>query len=236
VGLGRAEMYGVLLAVKALGEDPKRGVATARFFGKVLGTCADYYVFETTLQSPPEEPEQPLGEQPGHGLSMRSVRLQSDRHLTCHTAERGTAGSSASTATRSAADRQCNSACIERPASASAAEGEAPVEVNIGANAYVYFVCNQLGGPLTQLPSVTPPQIKTSRRIKKLLTGRLSSQVSSYPLFPGTEANYLRALVGGARQVQLHMCHCVLYAALLVGGTSQCCSPRSTGGWHQPVL
>lgn len=66
VGLGRAEMYGVLLAVKALGEDPKRGVATARFFGKVLGTCADYYVFETTLQSLPEEAEQPLGEQAGH--------------------------------------------------------------------------------------------------------------------------------------------------------------------------
>ncbi len=80
---------------------------------------------------------------------------------------------------------------------AAAAEGEAPTEANSGANAYVYFVCNQLGGPLTQLPSVTPPQIKTSRHVKKLLTGRLSSQVSSYPMFPGTEANYLRALVGG---------------------------------------
>jgi hypothetical protein len=32
-----------------------------RFFGKFLGTHADYYVFETTLQSPPAEPE----EQPG---------------------------------------------------------------------------------------------------------------------------------------------------------------------------
>lgn len=26
------------------------------FFGKFLGTHADYYVFETTLQAPPEEP------------------------------------------------------------------------------------------------------------------------------------------------------------------------------------
>lgn len=33
-----------------------------RFFGKFLGTHADYYVFETTLKSPPEEPEQQLGE------------------------------------------------------------------------------------------------------------------------------------------------------------------------------
>jgi hypothetical protein len=33
-----------------------------RFFGKFLGTHADYYVFETTLKSPPEEPEQQPGE------------------------------------------------------------------------------------------------------------------------------------------------------------------------------
>jgi hypothetical protein len=33
-----------------------------RFFGKFFGTHADYYVFETTLKSPPEEPEQQLGE------------------------------------------------------------------------------------------------------------------------------------------------------------------------------
>lgn len=61
VGLGRAEMMNVMLAAKKLGEDPKRAVATVRFFGKFLGTHADYYVFETTLQIPPEEPEQTLG-------------------------------------------------------------------------------------------------------------------------------------------------------------------------------
>jgi len=33
-----------------------------RFFGKFLGTHADYYVCETTLKSPPDEPEQQLGE------------------------------------------------------------------------------------------------------------------------------------------------------------------------------
>lgn len=34
----------------------------ARFFGKFLGTHADYYVFETTLQNPPAEPEEQPGE------------------------------------------------------------------------------------------------------------------------------------------------------------------------------
>jgi len=135
-GLGRGEMHAVMLAAKKLGEDPKRGVATVRFFGKFLGTHADYYVFETTLQTPPEEPEEVL------------------------------------------------------------APGQAPMEaVGSGANACVYFACNHLGGPLTQLPTVKPAHIKAARAIKKLLTGRLSSAVSAYPLFPGNEAAYLRAQI-----------------------------------------
>ena len=48
---------------------------------------------------------------------------------------------------------------------------------------------------MTQLPYVTPQQIKCARMIKKFLTGRLTSHVSTYPLFPGTEANYLRAQI-----------------------------------------
>jgi hypothetical protein len=59
VGLGRMEMYNVALAVKRLGEDPKRSVATVRFFGKFFGLHADYYVFETTLKDSPEVPEAP---------------------------------------------------------------------------------------------------------------------------------------------------------------------------------
>ncbi len=58
VGLGLDEMYNVMLAVKRLGEDPSKGVATVRFMGKFLGITADYYVFETTLTEPPEEPEE----------------------------------------------------------------------------------------------------------------------------------------------------------------------------------
>ena len=45
------------------------------------------------------------------------------------------------------------------------------------------------------LPRVFTSQVKASRRIKKLLTGRLTSHVSTYPAFPGNEANYLRALI-----------------------------------------
>ena len=52
-----------------------------------------------------------------------------------------------------------------------------PVEWNSGANGYVYFAASSPGGALVQLPHVTPAQVKAARRIKKLLTGRLTSQV-----------------------------------------------------------
>ncbi|PNW83461.1 hypothetical protein CHLRE_05g242550v5 [Chlamydomonas reinhardtii] len=134
VGLGRQEMYAAMLAVKRLGEDAKRGVSTVRFFGKFFGTQADYYVFETTLQSNPDMPEAP--------------------------------------------------------------EGTIPLEpYGEGVNAYIYFVSNTLGGPLQQLPYVTPEQIKASRLLRRYLTGRLDAPVSAFPAFPGNEANYLRALI-----------------------------------------
>jgi hypothetical protein len=170
----------------------------------------------------------------------------------------------------------------------STGEGEVPLEWNSGSNGYVYWVSSYLGGPLTQLPHVTPAQvhssnssssssssivqyaytagywhagmitpcvglalqqqcawllcygkhldrsaqqsvrvlhltlnkqqvpewarhchvaaclfmcgvqIKAARSLKRLLSGRLSSPVSSYPVFPGNEANFLRAQVGAA--------------------------------------
>ncbi|KXZ46195.1 hypothetical protein GPECTOR_46g264 [Gonium pectorale] len=133
-GLGRAEMYAAMLAVKKLGEDSRRGIATVRFFGKFFGQQADYYVFEATLKDVPEMPEAP--------------------------------------------------------------EDEIPYEpFGEGANAYIYFVSNTLGGPLTQLPFVTPAQIKASRLLRRFLTGRLDAPVSAYPAFPGNEANYLRSLI-----------------------------------------
>ena len=56
-GLGVKEMYNVMLALKALGEDPTEKVATVRFFGKFFGINANYYVFETTLKEPTEPQE-----------------------------------------------------------------------------------------------------------------------------------------------------------------------------------
>lgn len=75
-GLSRQEMYGVAMAIKKLGEDPNIKINTVRFFGKLLGTHADYYVFETTLKEPGESAvddqwhgTEPPGEAAGTGAN-----------------------------------------------------------------------------------------------------------------------------------------------------------------------
>ena len=133
-GIGKAEMYKVMLAVRLLGEDPEIKVATVRFFGKFLTLGSDYYVFETTLKEPAAAEEE-------------------------------------------------------------AAEGVVPSEVGSGTNGYTYFVCTTLGGAFTPLPNVTPAQVVASRTIRKYLSGDLGAEVSTFPTFPGKEAEYLRAVV-----------------------------------------
>jgi len=135
-GLGSVEMYKVMLAMKKLGEDPEKALATVRFFGKFLGTGGDYYVFEATLKTPTEP----------------------------------------------AASEEEDPSIV-------------PPEANSGTNAWTYFVCSALGGPVTALPDVTPQQVVISKSIKKYLTGNLDAEVSAYPVFPGKEASYLRAQI-----------------------------------------
>ena len=56
-------------------------------------------------------------------------------------------------------------------------------------------VCVAAGDKWQKLPHVTPAQIATARVIRKLFTGDLDAPVETYPPFPGTERNYLRAQV-----------------------------------------
>nr|CAD7414686.1 unnamed protein product [Timema poppensis] len=70
-----------------------------------------------------------------------------------------------------------------------------PEKIGIGANKKVYFVCNNPGDDWTMLPDVTPQQINVARQIKKYFTGDLNTEILTYPPFPGTEMNYLRAQI-----------------------------------------
>lgn len=68
-------------------------------------------------------------------------------------------------------------------------------EYGTGSNKFVYFACNAPGKPWVRLPSVTPLHIQSSRQIKKFFTGKLDTQIVSFPPFNGTEAQYLRAQI-----------------------------------------
>ncbi len=77
-----------------------------------------------------------------------------------------------------------------------ASEGDTPAEAHgAGANAFAYFVAQSLGGEVKRLPDVTPAQVRAARSIKRFLTGDLQADVGAYPIFPGKEAEYLRAQI-----------------------------------------
>jgi len=64
-----------------------------------------------------------------------------------------------------------------------------------GVNKHVYFVCNEPGEKWIRLPMASPNEIQAARQITKFLTGNLEAEVSSFPVFPGNEANLLRAQI-----------------------------------------
>ncbi|KAK7112532.1 radial spoke head protein 6 homolog A-like [Littorina saxatilis] len=68
-------------------------------------------------------------------------------------------------------------------------------QAGVGLNRKVYFVCNHPGSPWEKLPHVTPAQIQASRQIQKYFTGNLDHKMTTFPPFPGTERNYLRAQI-----------------------------------------
>lgn len=73
---------------------------------------------------------------------------------------------------------------------------EIPAEQNgHGVNRHVYYVATNLDDEWIELPPATPHQINVTRRIKKYLCGNLDEPIEAFPSFPGTERNYLRALI-----------------------------------------
>jgi hypothetical protein len=74
-----------------------------------------------------------------------------------------------------------------------------PPEVDgTGLNRRAFYICNYLGGPWILLPSVTPAQVNGSREIRWCLTGDLDAPIRTYPIYPGKEAHYLKALLARA--------------------------------------
>lgn len=127
-GLGFSQQENYMISLKLNEIAKKDDVVSVRFWGKMLGTEADYLVYEASLE--------------GEGLPSEEAE------------KRG-----------------------------------------YGANQYTYFVQNDPLSELTQLPDVSPEEIKSSRLISKLLSGDLNGNIIACPWFSGKEVHLLRAQI-----------------------------------------
>ncbi|KAF5910459.1 hypothetical protein HPG69_018233 [Diceros bicornis minor] len=170
VGLSSDESFRIFLALKQLVE--QQPVHTCRFWGKILGLSSSYLVAEVEFREGEEEAEEEEAEE----------MTESGEAMEAHGEEEGEE------------DEEKVPDIIPKPTwkPPPAIPRE---ESRSGTNKFLYFVCNEPGQPWTRLPHVTPTQIVHARKIKKFLTGRLDAPVTSYPPFPGNEANYLRAQI-----------------------------------------
>ncbi|XP_063719619.1 radial spoke head protein 4 homolog A-like [Symsagittifera roscoffensis] len=166
VGLSREEMFRIYLALRQLVDIyPLQKV---RFWGKVLGTNADYYVAEVEFREG-EDTEEETYIEPNPNLGAKPPM-----------------------------DEATNLENLEDPLPKPDWKAPVVIpheEKGYGVNKFTYFATSQLGEDWTRLPCVTPAQIDGARRIKKLFTGDLDAPVLSYPPYPGTEKSYLRAQI-----------------------------------------
>ncbi|NWI90637.1 RSH4A protein, partial [Pitta sordida] len=168
IGLSKDESYYILLALKNL--ISVQPIQTCRFWGKILGLEMNYIIAEAQFHEgegeEEEETEEKVTEEEEKGMSEGEEEDEEKEKED------------------------------EPPKSTYKPPPDIPKEENgTGANKYVYFVCNEPGKPWVKLPPVTPAQIVCARKIKKFFTGRLDAPVVSFPPFPGSEANYLRAQI-----------------------------------------
>lgn len=167
VGLSKEETYHIFLALKQLIDS--QPIQKCRFWGKVLGTEANYIVAEVEFREGEDEMDQ---EEEVEETEPDTSNLKED------------------------VDEEGEEQDPGPPKSTYKPPPVVPKEDNrTGANKYAYLVCNEPGKPWVRLPLVLPAHITVARQIKKFFTGRLDAPIVSYPPFPGNESNYLRAQI-----------------------------------------
>ena len=170
LGLPRQEAFQMSLAIRSLMRETR--LQKVRFWGKIYGVEKNYYVTEAEFQEGDEPEEEDAGvdeelAEPPTDEPMDELGEEEEEE-------------------REPADPVVKYTQPPRP----------PVEpYGTGPNKKAYFVTNGPGCRWVRLPNVTPTEIYVARRIKKLFTGNLENPVLTYPPFPGTEKNYLRAQI-----------------------------------------
>lgn len=168
IGLSREETYKIFLSLKELVLNfPLNSI---RFWGKLFGTEANYYIVELEYRDGEgEEEENAVDEEPPVEQPLKEEEEE---------------------------EEDSPKEEDDLPKSSWKPPPVIPKEDHhTGANKKVYFVCGEPGDAWIKLPHVTPEEITVSRQITKLLTGKLDAEITSYPPFPGEEINYLRAQI-----------------------------------------
>ncbi|KAL0868879.1 hypothetical protein ABMA27_007219 [Loxostege sticticalis] len=188
-GLPDSECYAVYIALKMLAI--KEPVSTVRFFGKIYGTKANYYVAETDLTI--EELDRRIREfemkdMPGEGEGEGEGPIQE--------AEEQKELMGEGEAREEKSKEPVPPKLPPEPVSTWQPPPPIPVErPGQGVNKKVYWVCNQPGEPWICLPDLTPDQIRVARLTARCMTGDLDAEVLTFPPFEGTERNLLRAQI-----------------------------------------
>ncbi|XP_043255228.1 radial spoke head protein 6 homolog A [Colletes gigas] len=200
VGLPRGEMVILNLSIRQLMN--RAPIENVRFWGKIHGNPKSYYVVEADLKS--EELDRRLEK-----IAEEEERKRQEEQAKKEEAAR-VAEETAATAEREAAEDETEDAEAKEekeeglklvfpplPTHSWKPPPEVPAErIGSGVNAKVYFVCNEPGlDKWIELPTVTPQQILIARQIVRCCTGNLETPIHTFPPFPGTEKNYLRAQI-----------------------------------------
>lgn len=166
VGLPQEEAFRVVVGLKQLVKTEP--LASVRLWGKILGSHADYYIAETTID-PNRLPEGEDGED-GEGGEFDEAE------------EDGLPVSRVAAVLSANRAKKRHSTPKE--------------EANTGLNEHVYFAAGATDPTVwTRLPDVTPEQVMVARLIRCGFTGDLERPVYSHPRFPGVERHYLRAQI-----------------------------------------
>ncbi|VDN08666.1 unnamed protein product [Dibothriocephalus latus] len=169
VGLSSDEYVKFLLSMKSICE--KFPLTHVRFWGKIFGILQNYYIIETEVAEGELIPDSDDEDK----IEREDTNLADE-------------------------DKQSSSPEDDYPKRRwKPPPTVPPEEFREGVNKFVYFVCHFPGGRWFRLPHVKPQQICVARqvmlRIRRFFTGNLDAPVESFPTFPGTEANYLRAQI-----------------------------------------
>ncbi|XP_018396304.1 PREDICTED: radial spoke head protein 4 homolog A [Cyphomyrmex costatus] len=205
VGLPRHEIVSLNLSIrKFVSTMPLENI---RFWGKILGKPKNYYILEAELEADElarrlkQEKHEAQSKREKEEVEVKIATKLTEEETATKTQKENIEGIVKTTKSSrkdiKSEGKPLNLVFPSLPVNPWIPLSEVPTErIGSGLNKKVYFVCNTPGvDEWIELPTVTPQQIVIARQIVRYCTGNLETPIHTFPPFPGTEKNYLRAQI-----------------------------------------